>query len=1213
MKKLIGICTALICLVVVLSAKTTINVSATEADKNTPYTTEEIQKIIESTKKLVENEPIKTISELRGESTPFSLQGEENSELMYPIGKVGEEILYSSQDLTEETLQPNEPELQNSELSRASVSMASGKVALTLGTITYSTPMYMLGADYVYCLQPYSANASGDYQQQATVKERKIAAVSSNGFPYNRTFNGTTYTNEQAYVRTWMALNYAYSGTFNKVTMQSDSGVAWLLAKMDALDVADYSQPTLDRTSATVGTDGQTGWFTVTNVPTGANIQVTAPSGMTAVVDGNKFYFKKGTASSGNQTGSVKFVNKSDAVMLTYGGSGTTQNLGKPQPFKDPSVARNFTITVPVSTAKITINHVNDLTNEVIHTESRDVTIGTVVTDKVKTEIVNPNESGTTFVPTNPNQTCNVTVNSNTTCTLNYRKKATININHIDIDTLVKLQNTITETKKEGDTFSYGLKAFANFRPQPTSQSYSGTIGVPTVQYASHPWGGPWQAFKEDSFSGTVGQSKAIEAIQVKMKNVPNVGIEVRAWGNVTNKWYDWSTSSSGAAGDKIGQIQMHLTGTDANKYDLYYRGHTSGTGWESWKKSGTKEAPVSMVASGKTIEAYQVKLVPKSGNKQVFNHDFTYKAQSTVTINHRDVVTGANLGTETIVVDRNSTATVTAKPNDHFKTTVEGATIPYKQEQNKPTSVTVTGNGNAQTVTFDYRKEFTHTITSVNGKNPSEVIAPKVTVKQLDQKNYVYTSANANKPTDKTWIESPKNQQYTGTANKNNEFIFYFKLPIADPTISVEIANPTNEVAFKGFVEWKLNKTSATAQSDIILEQSLEKTGNHYAIRNEFGTITDKTSNSVLATNQTVDGFKLKTDLLATNVKNKDVEYKAGYEFTNWYWRNYECVDKQDSYCFEWKEIAQTPDWSKVKKDELVATLKTEHQANETIDTETTADIELLIGQKQEVNGKTLSAIKDSHEYLALSTPTIALKTQTQIDMDSIQPTYRSDFNNPMYVTTGKTNVYVPDVMGELQDDYQNDSESDADLGAYVMPLEYSTTNGFQLGYHALAEVTTFQINEKQDIYAEYEANTGVAWEKSGDKLRDLERAYYIPIEAESVLKPKQTYAINYQLGSLGLSDITLEHQQNFSFESYMFGHISDDPYYLIQVDTPFAKDVTDYRYHYSMTPEQRQQIREIDDALSKGFVHTWARTNHGERSEALRTVLPDLPTHKN
>ncbi|MGL6007978.1 MAG: hypothetical protein ACRC1D_00830, partial [Culicoidibacterales bacterium] len=1070
---------------------------------------------------------------------------------------------------------------------------------------TYSTPMYMLGADYVYCLQPDNGLASGNYQSQTTVTDRKIASVASNGFPYNRTFNGVTYTDEQAYIRTWMALNHAYSGKFNKDTMKKDSGVAWLLAKMDALDVADYSKPTLDHTTSTIGADGQTGSFTVTNVPTGATIQVTAPSGMAAVVDGNKFYLKKGTASSGNQTGSVKFINKSEAVMLTYGGAGTTQNLGKPQAFKDPSVPSNFTITVPVSTAKITINHINDLRGEVIHTESKDVTIGTVVTDKVKPEIVNPNESGTTFIPTNPDQTCNVTVNSDTTCTLNYRKKATININHIDIDTLVKLENTLTETKKEGDKFSYGLKAFANFRPQPRTQSYSGTVAIPTVQYTSTSWGGTIEQRKEDSFSGTIGQSKALSWILAEVKNVSNVGIELRVWGNVTNKWYAWGPLASGGGGDKIGQIQMHLTGTDANKYDLYYRGNTSGTGWESWKKSGTKEEPVSMVATGKTIEAYQVKLVPKSGDKQVFNHDFTYKAQSAITINHRDVVTGANLGIETMLVDRNSTATVTAKPNDHFTTTVEGVTIPYKQEENTPTSVTVTGNGNAQTVTFDYRKEFTHTIKSMNGKIPTQQIAPMVTIKQLDQKNYVYTTENANKPTDKTWIATPKDHRYTGTTNKNNEFIFYFKLPIADPTISVETVNPHKEVAFKGFFEWQLNKSSETAKSDIILEQNLIKRGSHYAVRNEFGTITDKTSNKILATKQTADGFKLKIDLLATNVKNKDIEYKAGYEFTNFFFRNYACIDKQDDYCFQWKEIARTPDWSKSKKDEVVAILKTEHQANETIGTETTADIELLIGQKQYIEEKTLSAIESSFEYLALSTPTVALKTQTQIDMNIIKPTYRSDFKNPMYVTTGKTNVYVPDVMGELQDDYQNNSTEDASLGAYVMPLSYNKILGFRLGSHALAEVTTFQINDKQDIYTEYEENTGVDWNKAGDKLRMFKREYYIPIEAESVLKPKQTYAINYQLGSLGLSDVTLEHQQNFSFESYMFGHISDDPYYLIQVETPFTKDVSDYRYHYSMTPEQRQQIREIDDALNKGFVHTWARTNHQERSEKLKEII--------
>ncbi|MGL5296427.1 MAG: hypothetical protein ACRDAO_05685, partial [Culicoidibacterales bacterium] len=220
------------------------------------------------------------------------------------------------------------------------------------------------------------------------------------------------------------------------------------------------------------------------------------------------------------------------------------------------------------------------------------------------------------------------------------------------------------------------------------------------------------------------------------------------------------------------------------------------------------------------------------------------------------------------------------------------------------------------------------------------------------------------------------------------------------------------------------------------------------------------------------------------------------------------------------------------------------------------------------------------------------------------------SDFNNPLYVTEGNTNVYVPDVMSELQDDYFN--MSPYNYGDYVMPLTYDTTKGFQLGNHALAHVTTFQIKEGQDVEKEYfEYTEGVEWNAAGDYMRDWERAYYIPIEAESPLKPNKQYDITYQLGELGLSDITYIQKQQFSFESYMFGHILDDPYYLIQVATPFRKDVSDYRYHYTMTPEQRQAIREVDSELSKGFLHTWARTNHGERSEALRAILPDLPTH--
>ncbi|MCF2669482.1 hypothetical protein JQM81_13185 [Faecalicatena contorta] len=67
----------------------------------------------------------------------------------------------------------------------------------------------------------------------------------------------------------------------------------------------------------------------------------------------------------------------------------------------------------------------------------------------------------------------------------------------------------------------------------------------------------------------------------------------------------------SGTEGEnkKIEAISIKLTGEMQERYDIYYRVHTSDIGWQGWTKNGDKAGTEGY---GKKVEAVQIKLVKK-------------------------------------------------------------------------------------------------------------------------------------------------------------------------------------------------------------------------------------------------------------------------------------------------------------------------------------------------------------------------------------------------------------------------------------------------------------------------------------------------------------------------------------------------------------------------------------------------------------------------
>lgn len=137
-----------------------------------------------------------------------------------------------------------------------------------------------------------------------------------------------------------------------------------------------------------------------------------------------------------------------------------------------------------------------------------------------------------------------------------------------------------------------------------------------SIVYKSHVQTYGWQDWAANgALSGTTGLSKRVESLQIGVRSETDGGISFRAHVQ-GNGWTDWNNQNYGSVGT-VGQskrleaIQLKLTGDLEQKYDVYYRVHCQTYGWLDWAKNG-EVAGTSGYA--KRIESIQIQLVPKGG-----------------------------------------------------------------------------------------------------------------------------------------------------------------------------------------------------------------------------------------------------------------------------------------------------------------------------------------------------------------------------------------------------------------------------------------------------------------------------------------------------------------------------------------------------------------------------------------------------------------------
>jgi len=140
-------------------------------------------------------------------------------------------------------------------------------------------------------------------------------------------------------------------------------------------------------------------------------------------------------------------------------------------------------------------------------------------------------------------------------------------------------------------------------------------VEITGVNYKTHVQNYGWQGTKSNGeLAGTEGQSKRLEAIQIKL-NQTNEGL-ANVWYQTHVQdygWQDWKKNGelAGTEGKskRLEAIRIDLGGEISDYYDILYRVHIENIGWQDWKKNGELAG-----TTGKSLrlEAIEIKIQRK-------------------------------------------------------------------------------------------------------------------------------------------------------------------------------------------------------------------------------------------------------------------------------------------------------------------------------------------------------------------------------------------------------------------------------------------------------------------------------------------------------------------------------------------------------------------------------------------------------------------------
>ncbi len=197
-------------------------------------------------------------------------------------------------------------------------------------------------------------------------------------------------------------------------------------------------------------------------------------------------------------------------------------------------------------------------------------------------------------------------------------------VNFEGVNAASGVHQSVSYLAKNGSSPVVGGQVTSNTNP-----SVAGEANV-NIAYRTHVQTFGWQGWKYNGqMSGTSGQAKRLEGINIKLTNKPYSGsivytthVQTYGWQgneNNPNTWFrDGAMAGTSAQAKRLEAIRIALTGEMAEHYDVYYRVHAQSYGWLGWAKNGEAAGTAGL---SKRLEGIQIVLVPKGGNAPANNY----------------------------------------------------------------------------------------------------------------------------------------------------------------------------------------------------------------------------------------------------------------------------------------------------------------------------------------------------------------------------------------------------------------------------------------------------------------------------------------------------------------------------------------------------------------------------------------------------------------
>ena len=137
---------------------------------------------------------------------------------------------------------------------------------------------------------------------------------------------------------------------------------------------------------------------------------------------------------------------------------------------------------------------------------------------------------------------------------------------------------------------------------------------VPSVSYRTHVQTYGWQdPVADGTMSGTQGQAKRLEGIEIRVNGDDNLGIRYKTHIQMYGWETDWKENGtmSGTSGEskRLEAIRIELTGADAANYDVWYCVHAQQFGWLDWARNG---ADAGTAGYSYRLEGIKIRILPK-------------------------------------------------------------------------------------------------------------------------------------------------------------------------------------------------------------------------------------------------------------------------------------------------------------------------------------------------------------------------------------------------------------------------------------------------------------------------------------------------------------------------------------------------------------------------------------------------------------------------